>query len=107
MECGMDFTNTIQSHKLQYCNTFNSFSWGHIAYFFKVGDCMTHHESLPEGQKIEVCQNKYLKEIIEQDHRFTKNDKEWPLVFANCSDMYNIIRSLEHQTLNRAVDSNI
>jgi putative transposase len=30
------------------------------------------NEKLPEGQKIEIRQNKYLNNIIEQDHRFIK-----------------------------------
>ena len=30
------------------------------------------NESRPEGQKIEIRQNKYLNNIIEQDHRFIK-----------------------------------
>ena len=30
------------------------------------------NESLPEEQKIEIRQNKYLNNIIEQDHRFIK-----------------------------------
>ena len=30
------------------------------------------NERLPEGQKIEIRQNKYLNNIIEQDHRFIK-----------------------------------
>ena len=30
------------------------------------------NEGLPEEQKIEIRQNKYLNNIIEQDHRFIK-----------------------------------
>jgi putative transposase len=43
----------------------------------------SHNDNQPEKQKIEIRQNKYLNNIIEQDHRFIKKQTKPMLGFKN------------------------
>ena len=54
------------------------------------------NENLPDEQKIEIRQNKYLNNIIEQDHRFIKKRTKPMLGFKSFSSAKITIAGIEN-----------
>ena len=54
------------------------------------------NESLPEGEQIEIRQNKYLNNMIEQDHRFVKKRTRPMLGFKNIQSAKITIAGIEN-----------
>ena len=54
------------------------------------------NEELPEDDKIEVRQNKYLNNIVEQDHRFIKKRTRFTLGFKNFYSAKETISGIEN-----------